>query len=233
MNKWKTGIATLLLGLIVSGCGSQASIQKPSAPSPSQLTYVETQVRAYQSENGVLPLLNKEVDTDRFAKYPVNFKAIVPRYLDEIPANSFEAGGIFQYVIIDVDKSPTVRALDVRTAQQLGSAQLRIRTYMSEEQYPPFGEQLSPTFWTIDLKKLNLKQPLTVDSPFQSEPLRVIMDTKGVLYVDYSPVVDRFVRDRNIESDADPLLSIAKEGPFVPAFGAPLEVNEGRIDLLK
>ena len=49
-------------------------------------------------------------------KYPIDFKRLVPQYMAEPPGNAYESGGVFQYVIVNAEKNPTVKIFDLRIA---------------------------------------------------------------------------------------------------------------------
>ena len=72
-----------------------------------------------EDSSGLLPIKTRDMETDQYIKYPIDFKKIVPAYLGEIPANSYEKGGIYQYVLMDVEENPTVKLVDLRLAETI------------------------------------------------------------------------------------------------------------------
>ena len=62
--------------------------------------------RFKKDNGGILPIKTKEANTPIYQKYLIDFKKIVHKYMPEIPGNAYESGGIFQYVLIDVETDP-------------------------------------------------------------------------------------------------------------------------------
>ena len=84
---------------------------------------------AYQENNGgLLPIKTRDMETDIYIKYPIEFSKIVPAYTEKIPSNAYEKGGIFQYVLMDVETNPTVKLVDLRVAERIRELNLR-KTY--------------------------------------------------------------------------------------------------------
>ena len=65
------------------------------------------------------------METDIYIKYPIEFSKIVPAYTEKIPSNAYEKGGIFQYVLMDVETNPTVKLVDLRVAERIRELNLR------------------------------------------------------------------------------------------------------------
>ena len=74
---------------------------------------------------GLLPIKTRELETDIYIKYPIEFSKIVPAYTEKIPSNAYETGGIYQYVLIDVETNPTVKLVDLRSAERIRELNLR------------------------------------------------------------------------------------------------------------
>ena len=56
-----------------------------------------------RTQVGFLPIKTRDADTDIYIKYPIEFEKIVPAYTEKIPGNAYETGGIYQYVLMDVE----------------------------------------------------------------------------------------------------------------------------------
>ena len=87
----------------------------------------------------------------------IDFKRIVPEYLAEPPGNAFESGGVFQYVIVNAEKDPTVKIFDLRIADTLSEINLRVKV----QGYPPYKEKVAENVYTLDFEKLGYEdEPL-------------------------------------------------------------------------
>ena len=95
---------TLLLLVVCIQANKDTASDIPYA---DQIEVIQKAVDAYQENSGgMLPIKTRDEATDIYIKYPIEFSQIVPAYTEKIPSNAFEKGGIFQYVLMDVeDKS--------------------------------------------------------------------------------------------------------------------------------
>ncbi|MFE7152032.1 hypothetical protein ACFVIJ_16925, partial [Heyndrickxia sporothermodurans] len=102
----------------LSGCMyPQDKLAKNQVPYESQIEEVQKAVNKFQKDNdGILPIKTKDQSTPIYEKYPIDFKKMIPNYLSDAPGNSYENGGIFQYVLIDVENKPKVKIFDLRIA---------------------------------------------------------------------------------------------------------------------
>ena len=83
-------------------------------PYADQLESMQKAVDAYQQNSGgLLPIKTRDLETDIYIKYPIEFSKIVPAYTEKMPSNAYETGGIYQYVLIDVETNPTVKLVDL------------------------------------------------------------------------------------------------------------------------
>ncbi len=91
------------IGMLVSGRKIKA---RTEIPYDAQVKTVQEAVDTYQKDTGgLLPIKTKEEDTPSIRNIP-GFQKARPSYLNEVPGNAFESGGIFQYVIIDAEEDP-------------------------------------------------------------------------------------------------------------------------------
>src|SRR5699024_12513284 len=82
---------------------------------------VQNAVDKYQEDSeGLLPISTKESQRE-YLEYQIDFEKLVPDYLDERPENSYEAGGKYQYVIIDEEDDPKVKLADRRITEEVRS----------------------------------------------------------------------------------------------------------------
>ncbi len=109
-----------------------------------KLQVVQKAVATFKEQNdGILPIKTRDMNTPIYQKYPIDFQKISPRYIQEAPGNAYESGGVYQYVLIDVETNPTVKLIDVRMAEQIQQLSLKLRMYRDEHQYPPFKKVIS------------------------------------------------------------------------------------------
>ncbi|HZG70319.1 MAG TPA: hypothetical protein VEY51_02200, partial [Chondromyces sp.] len=152
MKKFSIFLLLGLLSVLLSGClFPEDQKAQNQVPYEEQVQSVQTAVNQYKEKNdGLLPIKTRDQDTPIYQKYPIDFKKLVPEFLAEPPGNAYESGGIFQYVLIDVETNPTVKLFDLRMAEQIREIQIRIQS----QGYPPFKADIAPNVYTLRYEKL-------------------------------------------------------------------------------
>lgn len=194
-------------------------------PYDEQLQMVQNAVDKYREENdGLLPIKTRDKDTPIYIKYPIDFTQLIPRYLPRHPGNSYEGGGIFQYVLINVEENPTVKLVDLRVPEKIREIKLRIRS----QGYPPFKEVITNNVFTLDFSKLGYKQDPYLVSPYTNQLLPFVIDGNGEIYVDY--ISDLYIvlqeKDHSFQVGDNIISILEEESAIVPAYSLPYTVNE-------
>ena len=193
-------------------------------PAQDQVCAVQRAINEYKVDTGVLPIKNRDMDTDIFIKYLIDFEKLVPKYLSAAPANSYEKGGIFQYVIWEAENNPTVKLVDLRTPDKIRDVYAR----MTVKNYPQYGQAITDYIFTINHKNIGYEEPLTVPSPYTNNTLPLILNSEGKVYVDYSIDLNLFIQEQNLSltEGEDIRFYLADFYPVLPAYSLPYTVNE-------
>jgi len=223
MKKALLLIILVLLVPLLNGClYPNEELAKNKIPPQAQLETVQKAIDSYQkSTNGLLPIKTKPADTSIYEKYIIDFQPLKEKGLiDQIPGSAFENGGYYQYTIINAEKDPTVKVIDLRMSEKLRTVLARLETYRQMNTYPPFGSPIDGDLYEIDYKKLKLKHKPTVVSPYSGKNLPIIMDTKGKLYVDYrTDFYEAIKKDpEKAERSVDLREVLAADSHIVPAY---------------
>ncbi|KIQ93646.1 hypothetical protein LH47_02271 [Anoxybacillus thermarum] len=230
MKKWILSAMIVVVSVLLSGClYPQERLTQNQIPYKEQVERVQQAVNEYrQATGGLLPIKTRDMSTPIYQKYPIDFNLLVPRYMAEPPGNAFESGGVYQYVLVDVETNPTVKLLDLRAAEAIRDLKLRIRMYQDTHGYPPFKDVLAKGVFTLDYKKLRLDAPPYVVSPYSGKNLPLIIDGKGEIYIDYR--IDLY---ETLQSEAhhyrygdDIRDLLVKHSLFVPAYSLPYTIDE-------
>ncbi|HWK23228.1 MAG TPA: hypothetical protein VNS08_09390 [Ureibacillus sp.] len=224
-SKWSLFFLLVLTTVLLSGClYPEEEKVESQVPDDLQLSSVQKAVEEFQADTGVLPIKTRDMDTDIFIKYPIDFEKLIPKYLAKPPANSYEKGGLFQYIIWDPEENPTVKLVDLRTPETI--RELKIR-FMSTA-YPTFKEQISDYVYSIDFKKIGYKEELTVQSPYSNNLLPLVVSTEGEIYVDYSVDLNNFIKENHVKPKPgeDIRMLLVDAYPVVPAYSLPYTVND-------
>ncbi|MFJ7637023.1 hypothetical protein ACIQZM_06015 [Peribacillus sp. NPDC097206] len=228
-NSFKILCLLCISGLLTGCLYPQKQKVQNQLPYKEQIQSVQSAVDQFkEDEGGILPIVTKEADTPIYQKYVIKFTKISPRYMAEPPDNAYESGGVFQYVLVNVENDPTVKLLDVRMAQKIQDISLRLQAYQQSNGYPPYKERISENVFTLDYKKMGLKEAPTVTSPYSQKDLYLVVDGDGNLYVDYTPDLYDVLQqhDGKIKTGEDIRELLVDSSEFVPAYSLPYTIDE-------
>ncbi|MFS1518152.1 hypothetical protein V1503_17120 [Bacillus sp. SCS-151] len=220
---------TLLLLMLLSGClYPEANLENNQIPLENQVSDVQEAVVNYQKDQqGLLPIKTREASTPIYQKYPIDFNKLVPRYLSETPGTAYESGGLFSYVLVDVETNPMVKLLDLRIAEQIRELNTRLMFYRQSNGYPPYKEVVDEGVFTLDYAKLGYEEPPFVVSPFSGLNLPLIIASDTEVYVDYK--IDLFKvlqeEDYSFNQDEDIRHILVDQSIFVPAYSMPYTID--------
>jgi hypothetical protein len=220
----------LLVSSLLSACMyPEEELAQNKIPYKDQIQSVQSAVNQFQeAKGGILPIKTKESDTPIYQKYPIDFKKIAPAYMAEPPGNAYESGGVFQYVLVDVETNPTVKLLDIRMAETIREIKIRIQT----QDYPPFKEKLADNVFSLDYKKLGYEEEPVVISPFTQKNLPLVVDGNAEVYVDYRSDLYELLQkgEHSYKSGEDIRDLLVKDSYFVPAYSLPYTIDESSND---
>lgn len=220
--KWNVlGCFLALTAFLLAGCMyPQEELAKNQIPYQDQIQAVQASVDAFRKDNsGILPIKTKEAETPIYQKYPIDFRKIIPKYMAEAPGNAYENGGVFQYVLVDVETKPAVKLFDLRITDVILDMKLRIKS----KGYPPYKEQISKNVFSLDYKQLGYENEPFVVSPYTNQNLSFVITGSAEVYVDYRPDLYKAINETNEKvkpgEDIRPIL--VKNSMFVPAYSLP------------
>ncbi|MGG1631281.1 hypothetical protein [Rossellomorea sp. NRS-1567] len=211
---------------ILSGCMyPEEKLSQNQIPYETQVKAVQDAVVTYQKDNnGLLPIKTRDQDTPIYQKYPIDFRKLSPQYLAEIPGNAFENGGVFQYVLTDVEEDPQVKIFDLRLAEQIRELKIRIEA----QGYPPFKEEVANNVYTLNYKELGYDGDVYVNSPYSNKNLPLVINGDGDIFVDYSMDLFEQIKstDKELKPGEDIRNLLVEDTFFVPAYSLPYTVDE-------
>jgi hypothetical protein len=205
-------------------------------PYQDQIVAVQKAVENFQKDTGVLPIKTKEADTDIYQKYEIEFNKLVPKYMQEPPANSFQQGGTFLYVLIDAETDPTVRLVDLVLTDKVQDVQAALNIYVAKHKYPPFKEIVENGRYTLDYKKIGFKKDPFVTSPFTGKKLPLMINNDSKLFIDYRKDLKAAMESNpdDVKEGEDMRHLLAKNSFFVPVYSVPYTVkNNDPVFLIK
>ncbi|MFY4775969.1 hypothetical protein [Metabacillus sp. RGM 3146] len=228
----KNFLKIILLLMILSGVSGcmypQSQLAQNQIPYDSQLEGVQKAVDQYRKDSGgLLPIKTRDMKTPIYQKYPIDFNQLMPKYMPEPPGTAFESGGIYLYVLIDAEKNPKVKLIDLRTSEKIRDLKIRLTAYIESNGYPPYSKVLADKVYSLDYKQLGYNDPPQVVSPFSGAYLPLVIDNKGELYADYRMDLARELKKsgKHPKKGTDIRDLLTEDSPFVPAFSLPYTVN--------
>lgn len=226
--KMKALLATLVGSvLILSGCMMPDSEKAGTMiPYEEQIQSVQNAIERYQeASGGLLPIKTRDQEVDQYIKYPIDFAKIVPDYMPEIPPNAFETGGIFQYVLMDVEENPTVKLVDLQIPESIRSINIRKGANGGRA---PIAETIADNVYKLNYEAMGFSGSQEVVSPYTGRGLPFIVNGNGQVFVDYS--IDLYSAlqeyDGEIEPGEDIRFLLYADHPVVPAYSLPYTVDE-------
>ncbi|WP_078553263.1 hypothetical protein [Bacillus alkalicellulosilyticus] len=221
-----------LLGLsvlLLTGClyPNEQRLEN-QVPYPDQIQSVQQAVNQFQADTGVLPIKEREMDTPIYQKYPIDFGKLVPRYLQNPPGNSFENGGIFQYVLVDVEEAPTVKLIDLTVMNQIRDVQSTLNRYMRFNDLAPIDEMVDTGLFILDFTALGYNEPPRVQTPYFGNYLPLLIDNQGQVLIDYSMDLNMALQqfEHNYAYGDDIRTILVENSFFVPVFSIPYTVDD-------
>ncbi|WP_126140550.1 hypothetical protein [Paenibacillus whitsoniae] len=223
-RKWPGLVLTLLVMLAISGCMYPQELRKENQINPGEfITVVQQAIDTYHSKTGVLPIKNSEMNTPLYEKYVIDFgKLQKSNLLSTVPANSFESGGIFMYVLVDPETKPTVKLMDLSAYQSVDDVQQKMNDYIVKHGgNQPEGVAINELFNYVDVTKLGLKAK-EIKSVYNRKNLisYIVNKQTGEVSIDYAMDINQAVQSgslaNTLKPDEDLRHILVEQSYFVP-----------------
>ncbi|MCA1030527.1 hypothetical protein LCL95_05665 [Bacillus timonensis] len=214
---------------ILSGClYPESRLKQNQIPYEDQILSVQNAVNTYKEDNGgLLPIKNRDMETPIYHKYPIDFNKLIPRYIQDAPGSAYESGGVYLYVLVDVETDPTVKLLDLKVTEKIRDLKMRIDVFRQSNGYPPFKDVIAENVFSIDYNKLGLKEEPYVVSPFTGNNLPFVITNEIEIVVDYSIDLFKALQENNHPyAHGDDIRQLLVENSmFVPAHSLPYTID--------
>ncbi|NNV02160.1 hypothetical protein [Brevibacillus sp. MCWH] len=224
-----------VLSVLLGGClYPEERKMENQIPSEFYLEATQKAVEQYQQDTGVLPIVTKPADTPIFEKYELDFRKMMPKYLPDAPGNSFEKGGVYKYVLIDVETKPTVRLIHLGAVSKVADVQSAVNNFVRNYGKLPIKADHGNGYYSIDFQKMSM-QDVQVMSTEGNYLLPLVMNAKGEVGIDYAADIANILRSKKAEvmENTDPRYVMARHSMFVPAKSFPYELVDGEPRLQK
>lgn len=219
--------SAFILIFTLSGCFYPQEQHTNDVAYKTQVQMVQSAVEQFKKDKGVLPIKTRDQDTPIYQKYPVDFKKLIPLYIAKPPGNSYQEGGIYQYVLVGVEKKPIVKLIDLRVVETVQKLQHRLDVYRMENSYPPFKEVLANKRYSLNYNKLGYNQPPYVKSPFTGKNLGFFIDNQSKVHVNYAKDLYEWLQKNGgqFKNGEDIRNLLVRNSFFVPVYSVPYTVK--------
>jgi len=228
------GIMTMVSSVLTGCLYPEERLAQNQVPSSYYLEASQKAIEQYQADTGVLPIVTKPLETPIFEKYEVDFRMLMPKYVPDVPANAFEKGGIYKYVLVDVETKPLVRLINLAAVSKVADVQTAVNRYVSNYGKLPVEKDIGNGYFTIAGKAIGV-QDVQVNSSITNQWLPLIMNERGEVGIDYAADIAITLRNNpklQVPAQTDPRYVLARESMFVPIKSFPYEMVNGEPHLL-
>ncbi|QDQ02079.1 hypothetical protein FOH38_17185 [Lysinibacillus fusiformis] len=226
MKKLSAFLLMAIAAVLLVGCAFPEDQKVANkVPDVDQLAAVQRAVNEFrEATGGLVPIKNRDMDTDIYIKYLIDFEKLIPKYIAQTPANAYEKGGIYQYIIWDPENTAEVKLVDLNSAERM--RELNIRKIGLK--YMPIKDSISDNVYQINFEKLGYKSEVTVKSPYSGVELPIFMTGDGEMHVDYSIDLNQLLKEDKpeVKPGDDIRQLLVDKYPVVPAYSVPYTVNE-------
>ncbi|WP_219836525.1 hypothetical protein [Paenibacillus sp. R14(2021)] len=215
-------IVLIMMTALLSGClYPKDQLGQYQKPPKDAILNVQTVVDQFQKDTGLLPIQNSDEKTPVYEKFKVDFDKLQRmNYISTIPDTAYEKGGSYYYLVINEEKDPTVKLMNLVLYQKINDLEASVMAYADANGGKlPAGQKLYPSFTAIDYDALNVKEPV-LHSIFSGSLLSAMMDPSGHVYIDYGADImqqlSKLNEGKKPASDTDLRMILVDNSDFVP-----------------
>jgi len=221
---------------MLTGCFYPKDQLKENQTNPEEfITVVQGAVDKFREmKGGLLPIQNSTMETPIYEKYKVDFKKLKEyRLLTTVPANAFENGGSYIYVIVNPEKDPKIKLIDVAAYQAVNQTQQIVSKYIVNTNGKlPQGQELSKGIAVLDWEGIKEAKPTAQSTYNRMNEISYLLQDTGVVTIDYSFDLMKLIDSKSLQNKltaAEDLreLLIANT-PFMPIHSVPYHWIDGR-----
>ncbi|MCU6710020.1 hypothetical protein M6D81_15090 [Paenibacillus sp. J5C_2022] len=221
------GMAVLLAGCLYP----KENMQQNRGAANEAVRNVQAAVDQYLEVTGLLPIQNSTPDVPKFEKFKLNFaKLQAKEMIGEIPSVAFEKGGNYYFIVIDEEKDPKVKLMDIVSMQKVNDIQIWMYQHIQNTGELPKLEAVYPGFYEIDYKTMGKTAPV-LKSVYSGQTLRAVVDESGAVYLDYAIDITQQLQkngDATLIGEEDDLRDLlVAASPFVPVKAPAYRLRDG------
>ncbi len=216
--------------LVLSGClyPDERRVEN-QIPYPDQIEAVQQAVLRYRADTGFLPIRTfDQKTTPLYQRYVIDFSLLVPKYLQQPPGTAFESGGVYQYVLVDVEEDPKVKLIDLTFQKEVIKLEQKLSQYMRKHTYAPIKEILDVGLFKLDYEALGYDQEPLVKSPYSQSFLPLLLTNDREIIIDYRSEINWMLQEygHSFEEGEDVRPILYEHSPFVPVLSVPYVLDE-------
>lgn len=181
-KKWMI-ILLIILPLGLAGCGSSPRNQVPPQETvPAVQAAVDRYILTHKSP----PIKPRTGVSGEYERYAVDFHALRQTLqLSEVPANAYESGGPYYYVLLQEPDGWQVKLIDMLVWQTVTDIQAKADTYRTQTGRVPAAAEHADGLYILDAEALGLDTHL-VRSVYSPQMLPLVITEDGTVVIDYA-----------------------------------------------
>lgn len=195
---------------------------------PDQLESVQFAINQFKDDTGMLPIRTFDENTSLYSRYIIEFNQLIPRYLQQPPGTAFENGGVFQYVLVNVEDEPKVKVIDLTAQKVIQQYQQRVNDYIRQNTYAPIEKIVDDGLFKLDHEELGYKEEPLVQSPYSDTFLPLLFTSDREVVIDYSIDLNMMLleHDHTFKEGEDIRSILYTHSAFVPSRSVPYVLDE-------
>jgi len=202
-KSWVVLFDLLMAVLLLASCGKpQTATVSPQETVP----VVQAAVDRYVLSHVTPPVKKRTGEVGYYEQYPIDFRLLKQTLqLSEVPANAYENGGPFYYVLLYEGGEWHVKLIEMSVWQTVTDIQAKAADYHAKTGKLPAGEAVVSGVYKLDAASLGLGSD-QVRSVYSPQQLPLLISEDGTVVIDYAFEIMRILQ--SLGDDFEPPLDL-------------------------
>jgi len=188
---WAAPLCLLMTVMLLAGCGKPMS----ASVSPQEtVPIVQAAVDRYVLSHVTPPVKKRAGEAGYYEQYPIDFRLLRQTLqLSEVPANAYENGGPYYYVLLYEGGGWHVKLIEMSVWQTVTDIQAKATDYYARTGVLPAGEPVASGVYKLDAAALGLESD-RVRSVYSPQQLPLVISEDGTVGIDYAFEIMRMIQ---------------------------------------
>jgi hypothetical protein len=188
---WFVIFSLLIVSLLLTSCGKP---QRATVSPQETVPVVQQAVDRYVLNYVTPPVKKRNGEAGLYEQYPIDFKLLRQTLqLSDVPANAYENGGPFYYVLLFQGGEWHVKLIEMSVWQTVTDIQSKAAAYYSQTGSLPVREPVASGVYKLDAAALGLDTD-QVRSVYSPQQLPLLISEDGTVVIDYAFEIMRIMQ---------------------------------------